>query len=108
MRKAVRSIVAGSPNSAVKRITGPRANGLESEPVLSTSPEVQIQKHDFIVRDEGTIWLFTPQSESASEFLRDHIEDEAQYFGTSLVVSHNYVDGLLVGLKEHGLSAVIG
>jgi hypothetical protein len=71
-------------------------------------PEVQIQKHDFIVRDEGTIWLFTPLSESASEFLREHIQEDAQYFGTSLCCEHRFARDLLAGLREHGLSAVAG
>jgi hypothetical protein len=104
---ASRSIIVGSTNSAVKRITGPRANGLESEPVLST-PEVQTPNHDFVARSEGTIWIFTPLSQAASEFLSEHIQEDAQYFGSSLCVEHRFVYELLIGIREHGLRAVIG
>jgi hypothetical protein len=61
---------------------------------------------DFVVRDEGTIWLFTPLTPVASQFLFDHIHEDAQYFGPSLAVEHRYVYDLLVGLREHGLRAV--
>jgi hypothetical protein len=105
---ASRSIIVGSTNSAVKRITGPRANGLESEPVLSTTPEVQTPNHDFVARSEGTIWIFTPLSHAASEFLSEHIQEDAQYFGSSLCVEHRFVYDLLIGIREHGLRAVIG
>jgi hypothetical protein len=45
---------------------------------------------------------------SGSEFLSEHIQDDAQYFGDSLAVEHGYVQGLLNGLQEHGLKAVRG
>jgi hypothetical protein len=60
---------------------------------------------DFVVRDEGTIWLFTPQTPAAFEFLSEHIHD-AMYFGSSLAVDHRCVEGLLAGLAEHNLTAV--
>jgi len=63
---------------------------------------------DFAVRDEGTIWLFTPQTAAAFDFLSEHIQEDAQYFGDSLAVEHRYVYDLLVGLREHGLKAVRG
>ena len=61
---------------------------------------------DFVVHDEGTIWLFTPLTPAASQFLSDHIHEDAQYFGPSLAVDHRYLYDLLVGLREHGLRAV--
>jgi len=61
---------------------------------------------DFAVRSEGTIWLFTPQTSAAFEFLSEHIQEDAQYFGDSLAVEHRFVYDLLIGLREHGLKAV--
>jgi hypothetical protein len=75
--------------------------------VNETRQEVQaVRSIDFVVRDEGTIWLFTPLTPSALRFLSEHIQDDAQYFGDSLAVEHRFVDGLLHGLAEHGLKAV--
>jgi hypothetical protein len=61
---------------------------------------------DFRVHDEGTIWLFTPVTPAAFEFLAKHVQEDALYFGTSLAVEHRFVYDLLVGLREHGLKAV--
>jgi hypothetical protein len=75
--------------------------------VNETRQEVQaVRRIDFVVRDEGTIWLFTPSTSLALQFLSEHIQDDAQYFGDSLVVEHRYVGDLLLGLSEHGLEAV--
>ncbi len=75
--------------------------------VNETRQEVQaVRRIDFVVRDEGTIWLFTPLTPAALRFLSEHIQDDAQYFGDSLAVEHRYVEGLLHGLQEHGLMAV--
>jgi hypothetical protein len=75
--------------------------------VNETRQEVQaVRRIDFIVRDEGTIWLFTPLTPAAFEFLADHIQSDAHYFGQSLAVEHRFVYDLLIGLREHGLKAV--
>jgi hypothetical protein len=75
--------------------------------VNETRQEVQaVRRIDFVVRDEGTIWLFTPLTPAALRFLSEHIQDDAQYFGDSLAVEHRCVESLLHGLQEHGLKAV--
>jgi hypothetical protein len=75
--------------------------------VNETRQEVQaVRRIDFVLRDEGTIWLFTPLTPAALQFLSEHIREDAQYFGDSLAVEHRFVYDLLVGLREHGLKAV--
>lgn len=92
-------------SDSIPQITGHKANGLESEPVLPTA-SVQNSEIDFVVRDEGSIWLFTPQTPASLQFLSEHIQEDAQYFGDSLVVEHRCVYDLLIGLRTHGLTAV--
>ena len=70
-----------------------------------TSP-AETTVFDFGVRDEGSIWLFTPLTSAALQFLSENIQQDAQYFGGSLAVEHRYVYDLLLGLREHGLKAV--
>src|SRR5208337_4986425 len=66
--------------------------------VNETRQEVQVvRRFDFVVRDEGTIWLFTPLTRAALQFLSEHIQEDAQYFGDSLAVDHRCVEGLLHG-----------
>jgi hypothetical protein len=84
--------------------------GAHKEHPLNSATEIHPEpKHagrfDFLVHDEGPIWLFAPQTPAAFEFLSKHIQEDAQYFGPSLAVEHRFVYDLLVGLREHGLKA---
>jgi hypothetical protein len=89
-------------NQSVQNFKGAHMNSVNKE-----RQEVQpVRRVDFVVRDEGTIWLFTPLTPAALRFLSEHIQDDAQYFGDSLAVDHRCVEGLLDGLQEHGLMAV--
>lgn len=58
---------------------------------------------DFMVKDEGTIWLFYPLSERADQWVQDNVQDDAQFFGTALVVEHRYAPGLILGIEADGL-----
>jgi hypothetical protein len=71
--------------------------------------EVQaVRRVDFLVRDEGTIWLFTPLTPAALQFLSKQVQEDAQYFGDSLPVEHRYVSDRIVGLRDHNLKVVRG
>ena len=87
-------------NSHVTNHAGPAVSSGSSPGPEPTS------KPDFLVRSEGTIWLFTPQTPAAFDFLENHISPESTYWGLALVVEHRYVKGLLCGLIEHDLKAV--
>ena len=63
---------------------------------------------DFLLRDEGTIWLFTPLTPAALQFLSEHIQGDPQYCGDSLAVEHRYVSDLIIGLREHDLKVIRG
>ena len=77
--------------------------------VNETRQEVQVVRRiDFVVRDEGSSWLFTPLTPAALQFLSEHTQEDAQYFGDSLAVDHRCVEGFLHGLQEHGLRVVRG
>lgn len=61
------------------------------------------RKPDVFVRNEGSIFLVTPISEAAREWMKEHIPDDAQYMGRSLVVEHRYVEDIINGMKGDGL-----
>jgi hypothetical protein len=104
------SIISRSNNSHHGGSAGTETGAHEEHPLNPTNEtrqEVQeVSRFDFAVRDEGTIWLFTPQTAAAFDFLTDHIQPDAIYFGPSLIVEHRFVYDLLIGLREHGLRAV--
>jgi hypothetical protein len=59
---------------------------------------------DFTVQHEGTIFLVIPNTPSAQEWIDEHIDDTAQYFGTAVVVEHRYIVDLIDGILAEGLS----
>jgi hypothetical protein len=73
---------------------------------MCTSGTSPTRPVDFSVRCEGSLYLFTPLSPAASDFLSEFIQDEAIYWGPSLVVEHRFAGDLLMDLREHNLSAV--
>lgn len=65
---------------------------------------------DFSVSADGpwaTIYLLTPNSDSAKEWVDDNIAI-ATYFGNAVVVEHRYIEHLLRGILEDGLSVYNG
>ena len=58
---------------------------------------------DVLVRNEGTLFLFCPLTSSAKEWIVEHVEADAHWFGNALVVEHRYALGLAVGMKDAGL-----
>lgn len=58
---------------------------------------------DVVVNDQGTIVLFTPMTDTAKQWISEHIPDDAQWFGRSLVVEHRYADDIAVGMESDGL-----
>jgi len=57
---------------------------------------------DVQFRNEGSIWLATPLTDAAREWIAEHIED-ATYFGPSLVIEHRYVPDIVQGMANDGL-----
>ena len=58
---------------------------------------------DFTVSNHGSIALIRPQTDAARAWLRDNVEDAAQYLGASLAVEPRFLDGLLDGIANAGL-----
>jgi hypothetical protein len=59
---------------------------------------------DVSVRNEGSIFLFQPHTEAAKDWIAEHIPEDAQYFGTALVVEHRYAGDIAEGMKGDGLT----
>ena len=46
----------------------------------------------------GTVFLFTPHTEKAEQWIAENVVGEATYFGGALVVEHRYARDLAVGM----------
>lgn len=59
---------------------------------------------DFFVNDQGTLVLITPLNDAARAWLKEHVQEDAQWFGRALVVEHRYANDLIEGILGEGFS----
>lgn len=58
--------------------------------------------HDFVLINQGTISTLTPVTEGARDWIDEHIPDDAQWFGRSLVIEWRYVEDIYNGILGDG------
>lgn len=58
------------------------------------------EHYDFEVMNEGTIFLFFPQTEGVMEWFEEHTT--AERFGDAFVVEHRYAYAIRQALVEEG------
>ncbi len=59
---------------------------------------------DLYVRNEGTIFTFTPVSRGARDWLAENVSEDAQWLGGTLCVEHRYAFDLADGLLDAGFA----
>ena len=72
-------------------------------PATSRVPVPAIDHCDFLIRDEGTIYLLYTQSAQADSWINQHFSEDATWFGSALVIGHRYVEDILRGIVAEGL-----
>ena len=58
---------------------------------------------DVLVNNVGTLYTFCPLTLRAKEWIDEHVQDDALWFGHALIVEHRYAWGLAQGMKDDGL-----
>jgi hypothetical protein len=97
--QASRSIIVGSSNSAVKRITGRKADGLESSPSVTRTLSV-----DLVFENHFSLYLIRPLSQAGQDWLDENVGDEnTQTFGGAIVCEPRYVLDVCRGAVDSGL-----
>ncbi len=68
-------------------------------------PEVQTKdlKTDVHVTNHHSILLVLPLTDRAAKWISENVQDDAQWFGRSLVVEPRYLADLCRGMEEDGL-----
>ncbi len=61
------------------------------------SPQEERVWPDVLVNNVGTLYTFCPLTLRAKEWLDEHVQDDAQWFGHALIVEHRYAWGLAQG-----------
>jgi hypothetical protein len=59
---------------------------------------------DFSLVDHGSVWLLTPFSDAAHDWVDDNLPEEAMRFGLSIAVEPRYVRNIAVGIIEDQLT----
>ena len=67
------------------------------------SPQEEPVSPDVLVNNVGTLYTFCPLTLRAKEWIDEHVQDDAQWFGHALIVEHRYAWGLAQGMKDDGL-----
>ena len=70
---------------------------------MSSSSQLVPSTPDVLVRNEGTVFLFCPLTSRGKQWIEEHVQTDAQWFGSTLVVEHRCAWGLAQGLKDAGL-----
>jgi hypothetical protein len=61
--------------------------------------------NDFALMNLGTIWTLRPENEVARTWIDDNVSTEPwQWFGTALAVDPHYVEHLVLGIENEGLT----
>lgn len=63
----------------------------------------EITNSDVAVLNEGSIFLFRPNTEAGRNWINDNIADDAIWHNDSLVVEHRFVQDIIDGMIEDGL-----
>ncbi|MFH1294254.1 MAG: hypothetical protein ABIJ44_09020 [Pseudomonadota bacterium] len=50
----------------------------------------------------ASVYLITPLTPECGDWLRENVSEDTMYLGLSLAVERRYVEGLILGLQEHG------
>lgn len=57
---------------------------------------------DFIVQNEGTVFILWPKTENALEWCVEHLPEDATRWGDSYVVEHRYIEDIVKGIRADG------
>jgi hypothetical protein len=58
---------------------------------------------DVLVNNVGKLYTFCPLTLQAKEWIDEHVQGDAQWFGHVLIVEHRYAWELAQGMKDDGL-----
>lgn len=63
---------------------------------------------DFLVSNQGTIYILSPFTPAAEAWLAENIGDDAQTWGRGIVVEHRYIGDIVEGIQADGFGCPLG
>jgi len=65
-------------------------------------------ENDFTLTGHGSVYLLTPNTEAATEWLNDNLAGDLLRLGNSVAVEHRFVDHVMDGIESDGLTVARG
>jgi hypothetical protein len=59
---------------------------------------------DFGLQDEGSLVILYPESEEAEAWAEEHLPDDATMWSSGYAIERRYLDAILAGIEEAGLT----
>jgi hypothetical protein len=59
---------------------------------------------DFLVENQGTIFLLQPLTPSANSWIEENLPEDRTTFGSAVVVEHRYISDIVAGIQNDGLA----
>lgn len=60
--------------------------------------------HDFTIENHGSIFLLRPNTVVAREWIVQNIQPDAQWYGDAVAVEHRYIDDIIDGITNAGMT----
>ena len=61
---------------------------------------------DLLIQNEGSIFLLHQLTQLGKDWVEEHIGDDAQIFGSAIVVEHRYIGDIAAGALADGLTVI--
>jgi hypothetical protein len=58
---------------------------------------------DFEVSDHGTIFIFTPLTPAARDWVAEFLPEDAQRWAGGVAIEHRYISDVVIGAQRDGL-----
>jgi hypothetical protein len=59
---------------------------------------------DFRLDNHGSIYLLTPLTPAADDWVNEHLPDDLTTFGPGIAVEHRYIAPIVEGIIDDGLT----
>lgn len=63
-------------------------------------------KPDFVVSGGGSIYLLTPLTDNAKQWVDEHLPADRQTLGNGIAVEHRYIEEIVQGAQRDGLKVI--
>jgi hypothetical protein len=95
-----------SQYKSISKSHGQIGNGAGEVPLPKAISRPEVNTPDFEVSGHGSIYIFTPLTPAARDWVADFLPEDAQRWAGGTVVEHRFIADIVQGAQRDGLSVV--